>query len=304
MIKESKKSKESKSWLPGFIALGITWGSSFLFIKWGLLTLSPIGVAFFRGFIGSITLLIYCAVSKIALPKKAIEWLHITIVALFLNALPGYLFAVGETHVSSVMAGLLNATTPLMTVMVISFGFREQKVNLNQFIGVLVGFTGIILVTGAFGGGEKNEWQGIAALLTATLCYGISMPYSKRFVSKLEYPATSLAAAQVTSSAVLLMPFTIFAHPLHASWNYKSLVGMLALGSVGTGFAYIWNFRNIRLAGSAIASTVTYITPVVATVLGILFLNEQFKAAQLIGGLLVLLSAALVQQRIKLIKKG
>ena len=292
----------AKSWLPGFITLGITWGSSFLFIKWGLLSLSPLGVAFFRGLIGGITLLIYCLATKNPLPKRLIEWGHLAVVALFLNALPGYLFAIGETHVSSVMAGLLNATTPLMTVLVITFGFREQKVNANQLIGVVVGFLGIIIVTGAFSGGGKSDWKGYVALLCATLCYGISMPYSKRFVSKLEYSASSLAGAQVTCSAIILLPFTALSHPLQSSWTWKSALGMSALGSIGTGFAYIWNFRNIRLAGSAVASTVTYITPVVATVLGILFLKEQFKLTQVLGGLLVLLSAALVQQRIKLIK--
>jgi drug/metabolite transporter (DMT)-like permease len=118
----------------------------------------------------------------------------------------------------------------------------------------------------------------------------------------MEYPATALAATQVTCSAIILLPFALLSHPIHSSITLKSGVGMLVLGSFGTGFAYIWNFRNIKLAGSTIASTVTYITPVVATILGILFLKEQFKATQLIGGLLVLFSAALVQQRIRLLK--
>jgi drug/metabolite transporter (DMT)-like permease len=292
----------AKSWLPGFIALGITWGSSFLFIKWGLLTLTPLGVAFFRGFIGGATLLVYCLITRNPQPRRLTEWGHLAFVALLLNALPGYLFASGETHVSSVMAGLLNATTPLMTVLVISFGFREQKVNRNQILGVGIGFAGIVLVTGIFQAGQSNDIKGCLSLLLATLSYGISFPYSKRFVSKLPYSASSLAATQVSCSAVILLPFIVLSHPTHAHWTAKSLIGMIALGSVGTGFAYIWNFRNVRLAGSTIASTVTYITPVVATILGVLFLNEPFKVTQIIGGLLVLLSAALVQQRITLLK--
>ena len=292
----------SKSWLPGFIALGIIWGSSFLFIKWGLLTLSPVGVAFFRGLIGGLTLMIYCLATRSPLPKRLVEWGHLAVVAFLLNAAPGYLFAVGETHISSVMAGLLNATTPLMTVLVISFGFREQKVNSNQLVGVAIGFAGIALVTGAFSSSQRNDWRGYVALLVATFCYGISGPYSKKYVSKMEYSASSLAAAQVSSSAILLLPFALLSHPTHAAWSFKSALGMLILGSFGTGFAYIWHFRNIRLVGSAVASTVTYITPVVATILGILFLKEPFKVSQVIGGLLVLLSAAMVQQRVKLIK--
>lgn len=294
---------ESKSWLPGFIALGITWGSSFLLIKWGLLSLTPLGVAFFRGLFGGLTLLVYCKLTKNGLPKRLMEWFHLAIVALLLNSVPGYLFAYGETYVSSVMAGLLNATTPLMTVMVISFAFREQKVNRNQTLGVAIGFIGIALVTGALTDSSNNNWRGYLALLGATLCYGFAFPYSRRFVSNLPYSSSSLAAAQVSCSAILLLPFVTFSHPIHSSWNLKSLGGMLLLGSIGTGFAYVWNFRNVRLAGSTIASTVTYITPVVATILGILFLNEPLQISQMLGGALVLFSAALVQKRIAILKE-
>ncbi len=163
--------QRSKSWLPGFIALGIIWGSSFLFIKWGLLSLTSLGVAFLRCSIGGLTLLLFALLTKSKLPNKVIEWFHIAVVALFLNALPGFLFAYGETHVSSVMAGLLNATTPLMTVLVISLAFREQRVNINQGIGVAIGFAGIVLVTGVLTGLSANDWHGILALLGATLCY-------------------------------------------------------------------------------------------------------------------------------------
>ena len=199
----------STKWLPGFIALGITWGASFLFIKWGLLSLNSIGVAFMRGAIGGVTLLIYCLATKTKLPNKVREWGHIAVVAMLLNAIPGYLFALGETHVSSVMAGLLNAITPLMTVLVISVGFREQKIDRNQGLGVFIGFFGIILVTGAFSGLSSNSWRGVIELLGATLCYGISFPYSKRYVNVLDYSPRSLAATQVSISALLLAPFAL-----------------------------------------------------------------------------------------------
>ena len=77
----------------------------------------------------------------------------------------------------------------------------------------------------------------------------------------------------------------------------------LLLGAVGTGFAYIWNFRNVKIAGAVVASTVTYVTPVVATILGVLLLKEKIQVVQLLGGLLILISAALVQGRLKLVKK-
>lgn len=296
--------KKSESWLPGFIALGIVWGSSFLFIKWGLESLSSIGVAFGRGLIGGITLLIYSFATKTKLPNKLMDWFQLAVLALLLNAIPGYLFAYGEQHVSSVMAGLLNATTPIMTVIVISIAFKEQRVNKDQTLGLILGFLGIASLTGAFSGLSHNSTVGVLALLAATLCYGISFPYSKRFISKMSYTSTSLATAQVCSSAILLAPFALVVGVKEAPLNAHAIWGMLLLGALGTGVAYIWNFRNVRLAGSAVASTVTYITPVVATVLGIWFLDEPFGIHQIFGGALVLFSAALVQKRVHIFNRG
>jgi len=296
--------RTSTKWLPGFFALGITWGGSFLFIKWSLLSLNSIGVAFLRGAIGGTTLLLYCAATRTRLPGKLREWGHIAVVALLLNALPGYLFALGEMHVTSVMAGLLNATTPLMTVLVISIAFKEQRINVNQGIGVALGFIGIALVTGALHGLSSNSLKGSLELLGATLCYGISFPYSRRYVNVLDYPPRALAAAQVSCSALLLAPFIFISGVTVAPWSMKSIWGIVILGALGTGFAYIWNFRNVRLAGSLIASTVTYLTPIVATILGVWSLHEKFALSQVVGGLFVLLSGALVQQRIRLIKNS
>ena len=293
---------KANQWLPGYIALGVTWGSSFLFIKWGLLSLSPVGVAFFRGFIGGLTLLIYAIATKQKLPTNIKHIGHLVVVALLMNSIPGYLFAVSETKVSSVTAGIINATTPLMTVLVITAAFRADRINKNQNVGVVIGFIGVLLVTNVFNNSNAGSITAIAKLLLATFCYGISSPYIRKFISPLPYSASALATVQVCSSALVLSPFVIAKSPLQHPWNAKSLWGILLLGAIGTGFAYIWNFRNVKLAGSVIASTVTYVTPVVATILGILLLKEKIQIIQLLGGVLILISAALVQQRIKLFK--
>lgn len=293
-----------QKWLPGFIALGIVWGSSFLFIKWGLESFTSVGVAFMRGAIGGLTLLAYSLATKTKLPNKLKDWMHLAVLAMLLNAIPGFLFAFGEQHVSSVMAGLLNATTPLMAGIVITLVFREQRVNKDQTIGIVLGFLGIASLTGAFNGFSQSSWVGVVALLAATLCYGISFPYSKRYISTMTYTSTALATAQVCSSAILLAPFALIFGIRTGELTTNAIWGMLALGAAGTGVAYIWNFRNVRLAGSAVASTVTYITPLVATILGIAFLNEPFGIHQVLGGLLVLFSAALIQKRVRILTKG
>lgn len=290
----------SKAWLPGFLALGLVWGASFLFIELALESFTAIGIAFLRGFLGAMSLLIVIVVTKQKLPRVGKHWLHIAVVALLLNTVPGFLFAVGQQYVSSAIAGILNATTPMMTLLIISLAFREQKPTLNQNLGIVLGFAGVALV--GLGGGEisfTSPW-GIALLLLATLCYGIAMPYAKRFVSPLPYSPYVLAAAQVSASALLAALPALLVGVTNAPVSASALWGILALGIVGTGFAYVWNYRNIELAGSVIASSVTYVTPVVAVVLGFLVLGERLTLLQAAGGVLVLVSALVVQQRLKL----
>jgi drug/metabolite transporter (DMT)-like permease len=148
----------------------------------------------------------------------------------------------------------------------------------------------------------KASVEGIILLLLATLCYGFAFPFSRRKISSTGYSSTILATYQVGLSALLLLPFTFVTNVFVDTLQTSALLGMLALGMLGTGFAYIWNFRNIQLAGSTIASTVTYISPVVATLLGFIFLNEKISVGQIFGGALVVLSALLVQNRFKIIR--
>lgn len=111
--------RKPSKWLPGFIALGLVWGLSFLFVELALISFSPIGIAFLRGLLGAVSLLVLVAVTRQKLPRVWRHWLHISIVAVLLNAAPGFLFALGQETVSSSIAGVINATTPLMTVLII-----------------------------------------------------------------------------------------------------------------------------------------------------------------------------------------
>ncbi|HEV8012629.1 MAG TPA: EamA family transporter, partial [Pontimonas sp.] len=289
--------KSDLRWLPGFLALGLVWGSSFLFIDLALLSFSPAGVVFMRGLLGAASLALILLVRSDRLPSWGFHWVHIGVVALLLNAVPGFLFALGQQWVPSSLAGIVNATTPLMTVLVVAVAFRDQKPSANQLLGILVGIAGIILVTDVIGQFEGATVLGVAILLVATLSYGIAMPYAKRHVTNLPYSPYALAAAQVGLSALITLPGALVSGILVQPLSASALWGILGLGVLGTGIAYVWNYRNIELAGSVIASSVTYITPVVAVVLGVLFLRETLSFSQLLGGGLVILSALLVQER-------
>jgi drug/metabolite transporter (DMT)-like permease len=286
-----------KSWVPSYIALGVIWGCSFIFIKLGLRFLTPVGVAFARCLFGSITLLIIAKVRKITLPKGKRTWFYLWIVSLLLNVIPGFLFAFAEVRVTSVLAGIMNATTPLMTLIVILFAFRSDRPTRNQIIGLLVGGIGVLTVLGAWRGIGHNDLIGVLALLLATTCYGISFPFIRTRIAPLGLTSEALAATQVTTGALTLLPFFLIDGIARDRFTPGPIAAVLALGIFGSGIAYIWNFSIIKVAGSAIASTVTYLTPVVAVIVGWIFLGEHLLWNEPIGGLLVLLGAAISQDR-------
>ena len=121
------KPQPSNSWLPLYCALGVVWGCSFIFIKLGLEFLTPFGVAFGRCLLGAVTLIVIVLSRKLNFPRQLKIWLHLWFVSFLLNSIPGVLFALAETKVTSILAGILNATTPLMTIAVIFLAFREEK---------------------------------------------------------------------------------------------------------------------------------------------------------------------------------
>ena len=288
-----------KSWLPAYIALGFIWGCSFIFIELGLEFLTPFGVAFVRCALGAITLLIFVKIRKIQLPKEKSIWRKLWIVALLLNVVPGILFAFAQQYVTSVLAGIINATTPLMTLIFMLILFREEKLKGEQIIGLLIGAFGVMVVLGIWKGVGENQLLGVIALLVAVACYGYSFPYTTRKILPLGLKPEAAATVQLCMAAVTLLPFYLFDGIAEDNYQLNSLLAMLALGVLGSGFAYIWNFSIIAAAGSSIASTVTYVTPVVAVFVGWLFLAEPVTWHEPVGAMFVILGAAITQGRFK-----
>jgi drug/metabolite transporter (DMT)-like permease len=295
---------QRSSWLPIYIALGIVWGCSFIFIKLGLEFLTPVGVAFGRCSLGALALLFISRIRKVPLPKDRKLWFHLWVVCLLLNVIPGILFALAETKVTSVLAGIINAVTPLMTLLAIMIAFRNEKPKRSQVIGLLCGFIGVLVVLGAWRGLGVNPLGSVLALLLAVACYGISFPYMRTFVIPHQLRPEALATTQVSLAALTLLPLYLFDGIAKDEYRLGPVLAMLALGIFGSGIAYIWNFTIVTVAGSAIASSVTYVTPLVAVIVGVIFLNEPLSWNEPVGGLIVLLGAAIGQERIRFNRSG
>lgn len=292
-----------RSWLISYLLLGITWGLSFLFIKQGLEFLTPLGVAFGRCSLGALTLIIIAKVSGVELPRDPKIWGHLLVVALLLNVFPGILFALAETKVTSILAGIINAVTPLMTVLAIIIIGRDEKPKRAQLVGLALGFVGVATVMGVWQGLGDNPILYVGMLLLAVTCYGFSFPYSRRFVMPYKLEPTPMATVQLICAAAVLLPGYLYDGIAKDEFKLIPVLSMLCLGIFGSGFAYIWNFEIIRAAGSAIASSVTFVTPVVAVIAGIIFLGEEITWYEPVGALIVLFGAAVAQERIKLLSR-
>ena len=289
-----------RGWLLPYLGAALIWGCSFLFIKVGLEALSPIHVAFGRQALGAATLLILAAVPRVRLPRDRRTWAHLFVVGLLLNSVPSTLFALGETHISSVVAGIINAVTPLTTILVMFLAFRSDRPTTATIAGILLGFAGILVVVGIWNGVGGNEALGVLACLGAVVCYGMGFPYIRRYLAPKGERPLALAAGQITLAALQLLPFALLDPAPTGELTPRVLGAMLALGALGTGIAYVWNFQVIERAGATMASTVTYLTPLVAIAVGVSLLGEALTLNEPLGGLVVLLGVALAQGRLAL----
>jgi drug/metabolite transporter (DMT)-like permease len=288
---------KQKSWLPIYLILGLVWGSSFIFIKLGLEFLTPVGVAFGRCALGAMILLLIVKIRGIKLPTDPKTWFILWIVSLLLNVFPGVLFAFAEQRVTTVLAGIINAFTPLATIVFIFLFFRSEKIKKEQILGLVIGGIGVIVVLGIWKGIGSGTAGGVIALFAAITCYGLSYPIIKKYLTPLNLKAEALAAGQVTAGALTLLPFYLMDGIAKDEYRFGPVLAMMALGIFGSGIAYIWNFQIVERAGSSIASSVTYLTPVVAVFLGWIFLGEDISWHEPVGGAIVILGAAISQGR-------
>ncbi|MFM1992903.1 MAG: hypothetical protein RL600_731 [Actinomycetota bacterium] len=291
---------KTTSWIYKFLLLGTIWGSSFLFISFGLDALTPTGIAFWRSAIGALTLLLVLLVLRIKLVRGWSAWVKLWIAGLFMSAMPAVLFGYAQQHVTSALAAILNASTPIFTVIAILIAFRAEKPKPEVLVGLAVGLLGVFVVLGIWNGFGENEPLAIGALILAVTCYGIGSPFLRKYVEPLNLKPEAAVFGQVLTSAITLFPFyltgALFVGPL----GFSSVASMLALGILGTGLAYAMYYRLLAQVGSAIGSAVTYMSPIVGVILGVLLLGEQITWNEPIGAAVILFGAAVAQGRIRL----
>lgn len=289
------ETRRASSWAPAFVALSAIWGSSFVLIKVADRALSPTEVALGRVGVGAIVLLIALAVSHEALPRGMRVWGHLAFIGLIGTAVPFTLFAYGEQHISAVLAGIWNATTPLMTLLAALVLLDDERPTPTRVAGLAIGFLGAIVLLGPWSGLGGGALRGDLACLAAAAMYGIAFPYAKRYLSPRGISPTGLATGQLVCACAELAIIVAIVGSAPGHITPAVAASVLALGALGTGFAYVLYYGLIAKAGATTASTVTYVIPIFSTVLGIVVLGESLQWNEPVGALIVLGGVAVSQ---------
>ena len=286
----------TRSALPRIALLALIWGSAFLWIKLADRGFSPVEVTLARLVLGAAVLFVIVRVRREVIPRSGLLWAHIAVAALFANAVPYLLFAVAEQTVDSSIAGIINATTPLFTV-VLALAVRHQKsVTSWQAAGLIVGFAGAVLIFTPWHTASGLISAGGLECLAASISYAISYIYMDRFLARRGIGPVVLSACQLLAAAIMLAISLAVSGAQMPHVTAEDVAAIAVLGIIGTGIAYVLNYQIITSEGATVASTVTYLVPVVAIVLGVLVLSESITVTVLAGIALVLVGVALTRR--------
>ncbi|MFD9396056.1 DMT family transporter [Streptomyces sp. NPDC060000] len=274
-------------------ALALFWGSGFLWIKLALTHgLTPAQITITRCALGTAVLLLLARRAGQRLPRSRTTWRHLAVAALFCNALPFALFALGERHLDSGVAGVLNATTPLWSLLIgIGLG-TDRALRPVRLTGLVLGFAGTVLIFAPWHHGGLLSRPALY-LLAAAVSYAVAFAYMARHLTDSDAPLAMSAAQLLAATAwsTLALPAAGSFHP-----DVTALLAVTALGVLGTGVTFYLNYRLIADEGPTTAATVGYLLPVVSVALGSVVLDEHMGVRVLAGMAVVLVGVGLTRR--------
>ena len=277
--------------------LSVLWGGSFFFNGVVLRELPPLTVVLLRVTIAAIILLPLLWAYRIGFPKGVSGWTPFFAIALLNNILPFCLIVVGQTYIPSGLASILNATTPLFTVLVMAAA-GDEKLHMRRVAGVVAGLIGVIILHGQELGFQSGEGIGILLCLAAAFSYGLSALYARRKLS--DSPPLATATFQMLASSLMMTVIAaIFERPWQLSMpGVTTWLAVIGLAALSTALAYIVFFQILRRSGSTNVMLVTLLIPVTAILLGYLVLGESVSLREMIGALVIGSALLLIDGRV------
>ncbi|MGO4526764.1 DMT family transporter [Microvirga sp. 2MCAF35] len=274
--------------------LSVVWGGSFLFIGVAVRELPPLTIVALRVVTAASALLLVLRLIGVDLPRSRQAWAAFLGMSILNNVIPFTLIVWGQGHIASGLASILNATTPLFTVIVANYLTDDERLTGQRLAGVVVGFIGVAVMIGAaaFVSLDASILAQLA-VLGAALSYGFAGVFGRRFKT-MGIPPLATATGQVTVSSALLLPTALI---VDRPWTLAmpstgAILSLAALGLVSTAFAYLIFFRLLARAGATNVGLVTFLIPVSAILLGVLVLGETLAVRHMVG--MVLIGAGLI----------
>lgn len=283
-------------WIRLFV-LSLLWGGSYIWIEYALLTSTPLTIVFFRVFMAALFLLCFCLILKLSFKMNKRLFLIFLMMSLFNNVIPFNLIAWGQSQITASVGSILNATTPLFTVIIANYWPKpyREKATLNRIVGVIIGICGVSILLGLSLDDIDNSIKGQIAILLAGISYAISALFGKQISGNI-HPAVS-ATMMLSLSTIILLPIILFiGYDFIKVIKTDAIIPILGLSIFSTAIAYLIFYKLIKTIGSNIM-LVTLLMPISAIFMSIIFLGETIARQHIIGLFMILTGLILVDGR-------
>jgi len=290
------------SWLM-LISLSVLWGGSFFFTEIALVDLPPLTLVLCRVSIATMVLWWVVVLRDIAIPRDPNFWAGVAVMGGLNNLVPFCLIVWSQTQITSSLTAILNATTPLFTLLIAHIATDTEKLTARKAIGVLIGFGGVVVIFGLPTSGNTIGLLAPGAVLLAAFSYGCAGVFGRRFAAT---PPILTAAGMTSASSLMLLPLSLMIdQPWHLPVPTTStILAVLGFATLSTALAYILYFAILKRAGASNLLLVTFLIPVSAILLGVGFLGEKLMMQHIIGMTVIGAGLAMIDGRLMPRKRG
>ncbi len=280
------------------VVLSLLWGGSFFFAEIALRDFQPFTIVAVRVALASLALFVLIKARGGALPYSRAVWLAFAGMGLLNNIIPFSLLFYGQTQIGAGLASILNATTPVFTVIVAHYVTNDERMNPGKIVGAGFGLAGVAVLIGA-DALQGVSWSVLAMIgcLGAALSYAFAAIYGRRFKSMGLEP-TTVAFGQVTASAIMMTPVALIIDAPPSAPGADSVAALVALGLFSTALAYYLYFRILSSSGATNLTLVTFLIPASSVTLGVLFLGERLSSTDFAGVALIAVGLAVMDGRL------
>ncbi|SHI89529.1 EamA domain-containing membrane protein RarD [Malonomonas rubra DSM 5091] len=282
-----------------FCALGVIWGSNFIYMKLAANLISPMQIVFFRVLFGFVPVLIYARWRGVLSWQHSKYIGHFFIMAMLATAVYYYGFAKGTSLLLSGVAGAVSGAIPLFSFLLAVLFLAEERASIIKIAGILVGFIGVVIICRPWEiDVATTNLEGVLYIVAGSLCLGAAFVYAKKFIIPLKIPAAALTTYQLGLGLLALTLVTDYQGISQIFTNPHATLGLIVgLGLLGTGLAYIIYYYIVENLGAVAASSVTYIPPVVALVIGTLLVGEPIGWTDYLATVLIFVGVFLLRRK-------